>query len=57
MEYWQNNYNYNQQAVMNIPGIIGSPMPSVAASAAANLDGKPAALKTAAGDEVESTSV
>mmetsp|Transcript_20410 Transcript_20410/g.30621 ORF Transcript_20410/g.30621 Transcript_20410/m.30621 type:complete len:150 (+) Transcript_20410:191-640(+) len=55
MEYWQNNYNYNQQALMNIPGIIGSPMPSVAA--AANLDGKPAALKTDAGDEVEATSV
>mmetsp|Transcript_28064 Transcript_28064/g.43391 ORF Transcript_28064/g.43391 Transcript_28064/m.43391 type:complete len:155 (+) Transcript_28064:195-659(+) len=60
MEYWQNNYFYNQQvtgasAVMNIPGIIGSPMPSVAA---ANLDGKgPAALKSDAGDDVESTSV
>jgi len=39
---------------MNIPGIIGSPMPSVAA---ANLDGKPAVLKSDAGDEVESTSV
>mmetsp|Transcript_4285 Transcript_4285/g.7434 ORF Transcript_4285/g.7434 Transcript_4285/m.7434 type:complete len:157 (-) Transcript_4285:32-502(-) len=62
MEYWQNNYFYNQQAtgasaVMNIPGIIGSPMPSVAAAAAANLDGKPVALKTNAGDEVEATSV
>mmetsp|Transcript_28641 Transcript_28641/g.42073 ORF Transcript_28641/g.42073 Transcript_28641/m.42073 type:complete len:151 (-) Transcript_28641:978-1430(-) len=58
MEYWQNNYNYNQQAVMNIPGIMGSPMPSLAAAAAAaNLDGKPAALKNDAGDEVESTSV
>eukprot|EP00984_Skeletonema_dohrnii_P015693 scaffold6822_cov121-Skeletonema_dohrnii-CCMP3373.AAC.13 len=63
MEYWENNYFYNQQvtgasAVMNIPGIMGSPMPSLAAAAAAaNLDGKPAALKNDAGDEVESTSV
>ena len=61
-DYWQNFYIYNHQsaAVMNIPGIIPSPMSPAVAE---NLASKPpppaaaAAAKSDKGDKVESTCV